>query len=222
MLKKIFIFITVLIATSGCKEKFDPLKFEKGVAYEIFPILIDSLHYDNRVRLSPPEFITNEEGKEVLDTIATKRSYKEFDRKKEEFYKDTVKLVTAIEDSTLLLNEHKYSLLDHFSNKNINLDSTDISFKYKIELSKLKADNKIVFKYRSEFPQGSDMWRSEYDFYLNSLFLISRIQFDQNREYGVLIVSHGTGFLNGGAYRVFIKKIEGKWIIDELDLFEIS
>jgi len=208
--------------TSSCKEKFDHLEFEQGVVYEVFPIIIDSLNYDKRVKLSPPKYIINEKGKKVLDTIATKRAYKEFDRKKEEFYKDTVKLVTAIEDSTILLNDHKYSLLDHFSKKNIKLDSAEISFKYKIDLSKLKADKKIVLKYRSEFPNGREMWKSDYDFYLNSLFVISRIQFDQNREYGVLIVGHSTGILNGGSYRVFIKKIGGKWIIDELDLFEIS
>ena len=207
---------------SSCNEKFDHLKFEKQVAYEVFPQLMDSLHQDFRVRLLPPEFIVNEDGKEVLDTLAAKRAYEKFDRDKKRFYNDTVKLVTAIEDSTILIKDAKYLLTDHFSNQNIKLDSTDISFRYKIQLSKLKADKKIVFKYRSEFPEGIKIWRTNYDFHFNSLFLLSRIQFDQTHKYGVFIVGHATSILSGGSYRVFIKNVEGKWIIDELDLFQIS
>ncbi|GGG97513.1 hypothetical protein GCM10011416_14420 [Polaribacter pacificus] len=59
------------------------------------------------------------------------------------------------------------SLVKHFKNQNLVIDTSKIALNnnYKIALTKLTANND-KFKYRSEFPKGRDFWRTEYKFYV--------------------------------------------------------
>ncbi|MDT0645034.1 hypothetical protein RM553_19540, partial [Zunongwangia sp. F363] len=222
MLKKIFVSIIVLILLSFSNEKFEQLKFEKQVAYEVFPQLIDSIHSDSRIKVPiPPPPIEN--GTNPTETIPLRQIYKDLERQEKELYKDTVKLVTAIVDSTIILSkEDKLELINHFELKQNHLDTSNIDFRYKIDLKKLKADKKIRFKYRSELPDGKKIWKTDYDFYLNSVISFSRIQFDRTNSYGVMTAHYTSGPLSGGSFRIFIKKDNDKWIIDWIDLTAVA
>ena len=100
------------------------LKFEKQVAYEIFPQLIDSLHRDTRLNfpIPPPPDPNNNTRTSELDSVAIQEILKDLDRQELELSKDSVKLVTAISDSTINLYENdKDELVNHFNLKsNIN------------------------------------------------------------------------------------------------------
>tara|TARA_B100001063_G_C16540838_1_gene441172 strand:- start:71 stop:748 length:678 start_codon:yes stop_codon:yes gene_type:complete len=225
MLKKFFVFITVLALLSSCNEKFDHLKFEKQVAYEVFPQLMDSLHRDNRIPIPAPSYKTDSLGNRLeYDTIESQRGWKEFDRLKLEYYQDSVKLVTAISDSTFLLEGgEKSQLLKFYNLNNSDIDTINTNEKYKIDLDKLNADNKIKFIYRSDLPEGREIWRTDYKFYLNSVLSISRIQFDINKKFGVMSIGYSIGILNGIGCRVFIRKNnEGDWVIDKIQTTTIS
>lgn len=210
----------------SCNDNFDHLKFEKQVAYEIFPQLLDSLHRDTRVPIPPPAYKRDFDGKILeLDTIEIKKRLKQYDISKREHYEDSVKLVLAMADSTYLLNKRDIeAFLQFYKSENIQIDTTRINSKYKISLDSLKADKKIKFKYLSEFPKGSKIWREkdEYEFFLNGATGISRIKFDKSYSFGVLISNYSMGILNGFGVRVFIKKINGKWIIDKIITTTIS
>ena len=93
-----------------------------------------------------------------------------------------------------------------------------LGINYKVDLTKLKSNNqKIKFKYRSEFPNGREFWTTEYDYFISANIGFSRIIFDQTKSYGVLNGGYTMGILNGSGYRIFIKKDEsGKWIIDKI------
>ncbi|WP_141878034.1 hypothetical protein [Gramella sp. Hel_I_59] len=224
MLKKIFVFITVLTLLSSCNEKFDHLKFEKEVAYEIFPQLMDSIHSDSRIKLpTPPPPPIDDNESPIIDTISWEQFQKDIERQERELYQDSVKLVIAISDSTLILEQNdKNYLLKHFDLDENSLDTTNIDSRYKIKLEKLKADDKIRFKYSSEFPEGSKTWKSDYQFFLNAVVSYGRIQFDKTLSFGVLTTRYTSGPLSGGRYRIFIKKENNRWIIDKIVLTAVA
>ncbi|PRX48822.1 hypothetical protein [Salegentibacter salegens] len=225
-MKKFFIFISVLTLLYSCDEEFKPLKFEKQVAYKIFPQLIDSLHRDVRVPIPPPPFIRDNNADILaLDTIESKKKWEEYELLKKKYYKDSVKLVIAISDSTYLLSKNdKKAFLKFYKKENIELDSTKVDSRYKIILDSLNADKKLKLKYLSEFPEGSEIWsqKNEYDFFLNGATGFSRIKFDKTYSFGVLTSNYSMGRLNGFGVRIFIKKVNGLWIIDKIETTTIS
>ena len=208
----------------SCNDNFDHLRFEKQVAYEIFPQLLDSLHHDTRLKI--PQIISKSSKKDTLTgewTFDKEKVLREVERRKKRLYTDSVTLITAISDSTYLLDKNdNIAMVEHFKPINLTPDTTNIDFQYQIDLERLKADKKIDFKYASKFPKHKKFWTTEYDFYLNAIFSMSRIRFDSTFSYGILRCGYGSGYLNGGGYRVFIKKENDKWIIDEIVLIQVS
>lgn len=223
--KQTFLLISMFLLLINCEEKQSELEFEKSVAYEIFPALIDSLHYDFRLKPTPPpKAIYDEQGKYIgTDTTGTKKVIAEYHKRRAELKADSVKLVIAINDSVYPLKKKESNqLLKHFAEHNLKLDSTDLSGKYKIDLNKLRADKKLRFKYLSEFPKGSAIWKKEYDFHLSETTGFSRIQFDSTKSFGILQSGMGCGKLCAIEVRVFIRKENGKWVIDKIITTEIS
>lgn len=226
MTKKLTFFLTLIIELLfSCEKKQSDLEFEQSVVYEIFPALMDSLHFD--LRLTPPPLprpIFNEKGEIIgTDTTGIAIALTEYQKRKAELKADSVKLVIAINDSVYSLEKRERNqLLKHFVEYNLKLDSTDLSAEYKIDLNKLQADKKLRFKYLSEFPKGSAIWKKEYDFHLSSTTGLSRIQFDSTKSFGILRSGMSCGKLCGSGVRVFIRKENNKWIIDRIIVTEIS
>ena len=223
--KRTLLLIPIMLFLFNCEKKQSDLEFEQSVVYEIFPALMDSLHFDFRLKPpTPPRPIFNEKGEIIgTDTTGIAKSLADYEKRKAQLKADSVKLVVAIRDSVYPLEiEERKQLLEHFPNQNLKLDSTDLSTYYKIEINKLIADNKLRFKYLSEFPEGSDIWKKEYPFHLSGVTHLTRIQFDTTKSFGVLESGMGCGKLCGWGVLVFIKKINGKWIIDKLEETWIS
>lgn len=223
--KQAFIAISIFLLFSSCEKKQTDLEFEQSVAYEIFPALMAELHYNTRLGPPPPPTPIYDTNEKLIgyDTIIAERTMTEWQMKLAEFKADSVRLVIAVDDSTRLLEkEEREELLKYFSDKNLILDTSDLSKNYKIELNRLKAEPKLKFKYRSEFPAASDMWSEEYDFHLSGTTGFSRIQFDATKSYGILHSGFGCGKLCGTGFRVLIKKEKGKWIIEKMVAIEIA
>ncbi|MCQ0110433.1 hypothetical protein [Zhouia amylolytica] len=205
-------------------KKQTDLEFEKSVANEIFPALLDSVHYD--IRLSPPppppplNYNESDPSKIVWDET---KMIAEYEKRKAELEKDTTKLVIAIVDSTYRIDEHlKKEFIEYYKEYSIELDTINNKNPYKINLSDLKHDKKFNLKYRSEFPASSKVWDGKYDFYLSGITGFSRIQFDQTKSYGALISGFGCGKLCGFSGIVFIRKVDRQWIIDEIKVIGVS
>ena len=165
MTKKLTFFLILMIGLLfSCEKKQSDLEFEQSVVYEIFPALMDSLHFDLRLTPPPPPRpIFNEKGEIIgTDTTGIAKALTEYQKRKAELKADSVKLVIAINDSVYSLDKRERNqLLKHFAEYNLKLDSTDLSAKYKIDLNKLQADKKLRFKYLSEFPKGSAIWKKK-------------------------------------------------------------
>jgi hypothetical protein len=226
MTKKLLLLLTsVTLFFFSCEERHSDLEFEKSVAYEIFPALMDSLYFDNRlIPPPPPKPIFNDSGEIVgVDTSGDGKVLVNYEKIKSEFMADTVKMVIAIRDSVYSLDgEERIQLVRHFADEKLKLDTTYSTALYKIDLDKLNASEELEFRYLSEFPSGSTIWNKEYDFHLSGTTNLSRIQFDSTKSFGILNSGMGCGRFCGNGVRVFIRLEDGKWIIDEIIETEIS
>ena len=229
-LSSIFIVSILTLFFWNCREEkvLSKIEFEKAVFYEIFPAILDSIYYDKRLSPPPPpppEFFEKEEYKNNLDkaikdyfaTDKFKNDQKKWERKKDSLKRDISPIYLVVSDSVIgFEQEDSNKLSEHFKIQ----DSININPEqdYRIDLNKLKSNNeKIKFKYRSEFPKGREFWRTEYDYFIAANIGFSRIIFDQTKSFGVLNGGYTMGILNGSGFRIFIKKNErGKWIIDEI------
>ncbi|MFD2541367.1 hypothetical protein ACFSSB_03485 [Lacinutrix gracilariae] len=223
--QRTLLLISIILILLGCEKKQSELEFEQSVVYKIFPALMDSLHFDFRLKPPrPPRPVFNEKGEIIgTDTTGIGKVLADYKKRKAELKADSVKLVIAINDSVYSLEKRERNeLLNHFSKQNLSLDTTDLSSEYKIDLKKLIADKKLEFKYLSEFPKASVIWKNEYDFHLSGTTGFSRIQFDSTKSFGILRSGMGCGKLCGFGVRVFIRKENGKWVIDEIITTEIS
>ncbi|WP_149304993.1 hypothetical protein [Pareuzebyella sediminis] len=199
------------------------MEFEKSVANEIFPALLDSVFHDTRLAPPPPPPPNSEWNDSTAIKWDESKIIAEYEKKKAELEKDTTKLVIAIVDSTYQINERaKKELIDFYSDFAIELDTANIEQSYKINISELKHADKFKLKYRSVLPATSKVWKGDYDFHLSGITGFSRIQFDQTKNYGVMISGFGCGRLCGFSGLVFIRKLNGKWIIDKIKVTAIS
>ena len=246
-IKRTFLLISIFLTLFNCVKQQSELEFEQSVVYEIFPAIMDSLHYDFRIappppppppkpinkdtlhydsRIAPPpppKLLSNKKEKIIkTDTTGIGKGLAANKKNIEELEADSVKLVVAVRDFAYSLEKkEKNQLLKHFSEQNLKLDKTDLSTEYKIELNKFKTD-KFNYKYLSGFPKGKYIWETDYNFHLSATSFLTRIQFDSTKSFGILKIGMGCGPLCGIGVRVFIRKANGKWIIDKIVRTEIS
>ena len=242
-MKKLILLFTLLIITvitSNCaqKQELSQANFGEAVFYEIFPLLLDSIHADDRLTpLQPIEFYkfmdstgTNkkryEEGfEEWKKTASYKKWLENWERQKDSIKQDTTTIYLAIPDSIGRTEKNDLrELIEHFGNHIILIDSSIVSNPFRIDLSKLKTNHsKVKFIYKSKLPGDGKFWRYDYEKYIPASLSFTSIIFDKTKSYGVLNAGYLMAPLNGYAVRIFIKKTEdGNWVIDEVKLTEIS
>lgn len=200
MTKNAFLLFFLSISIAGCKSTDKEInKPEASLFYEIFPVLIDTLHTD--LRLYPFE-IAN-------DTI-----------KIDSIVKDTTSIVIAISDTLEHLKKRDYASLQNYVNASSKaLDSMIEDTTRIVDLSKLNAtDNRIRFKSIATFPKGLDFWKTEYNFYLSAKFYFSRILFNRDKTIGLLNVGYVCGPIQcGEGFLIYLKKVNERWVIDKIE-----
>ena len=192
---------------------------------EIFTELVDSIFKDIRTLKIPPPYLENG----ISDSLRNVRIKKynialaENEKKNTEIKNDTSRIVIAIYDTIEKQSVSDGNELIKYNNIEYLFNPKTKKIEYKIDISKIKKSDKYIFKYRSDFPKGRDIWRNEYPFYLGGVVSFSRIMFDNDKNYGVLIGGISYGILNGVGYRIYIKKdMSGKWIIEKKKGISIS
>ena len=222
MNRLIIIFLLSIIL--GCNSQKNELEFEKKVFNEIFLELIDSTFYDFRTLqppltiAPPPNGIIISENQKKENLRIHKEYLAEFEKRKIKIENDTARIVLAIVDTIFKSSKiNREKLSARFENIEFGSDTLEKNIEYKINLSRFKNNEKYIFKYHSEFPKGRKIWRTEYPFYFGAVISFSRIYFDENKKFGIF--EGGTTFerLNGNGFRIFIKKISGKWRIDKIE-----
>lgn len=220
--QKITSLLILLIIISSCEKKTTELEFEKSVMSEIFPSLINSTCIDSRILFLPPPL-----GKPIYDkndnyigsdTSNIKTERENWERKIAKIKKDTSKIVVAIDDTIYRIEKKdQIKLTEYYKNAIIVADTNNERKEYKIDLKKQKYNQKFKLKYLSEFPKKDTIWKTKYSFNFSGIVSFSRIQFDKEKKYGILSAGFVCGRLCGQGFRIFIKKVNNKWIIDKTE-----
>lgn len=225
--QKITSLLILLIFVSSCEKKQTELEFEKSVMTEIFPSLVDSICVDCRTMLPPPPL-----GKAVFDqyghyvrTDSTKATedekirYRNWQEAREKIDRDTSKVFIAFE--TKMKWSH-FSLKDdfvkHFSGIKVADSKINQDLEYDFDFKDIKLNNKFKLRNLSEFPKEREkIWNTKYNFVFSGVLDFSRIQFDKYKRFGVLDAGFGCGSKFGQGSRIYIKKVNNKWIIDKIE-----
>lgn len=224
--REIISVLILLILISSCENKQTELEFEKSVMTEIFPSLVDSICVDCRTMLPPPPMgvsIFDENGNYVRtdSTKATKEEkikYRNWKDALKKIDRDTSKVVIAFE--TKMKWSH-FSLKDDFVKhfKGIKVIDSKINqdIEYDFNFKNIRLNNKFELKNLSEFPkERGAIWNTKYNFVFSGVLDFSRIQFDKDKRFGVLDAGFGCGSKFGQGSRIYIKKVNNKWVIDKI------
>jgi len=225
---KMYIFkiivIIIIINLSSCNGRTSNLNFEKKVMNQIFIELIDSLYFDPEYIPPPPmpltEIYFSTSNQKLKDSIYKKDSLDyleliaEFEKRVKKIKSYSGKIVIAVNDTVHAIDENRGILLtEHFENIDYDINN---EIGYIIDLKEYSTNQKYKFKYASEFPKDSEIWKGNYGFHLSSVVSFSRIQFDKTKNYGVLTGGITYGKLSGYGVIIYIKKESNKWTIDEI------
>lgn len=229
--RKIISVLILLVLFSSCEKKQTELEFEKSVMTEIFPSLIDSICVDSRKMDPPPPM-----GESVYDKIghyvrrdSTKITskqrveYRKWQKKRGEVEKDTSNVIIAF-DPFLKKNEAELNQLLKEYNSKIQISQTlekELG-KFRFDFEKTKLNNKFKIKNISEFPIVELEYRNllyelKYDFVFSGILHLSRIQFDKQKQFGILEGSFSFCGKCGQGFNIFIKKVNNKWLIDKIE-----
>lgn len=226
-LQKITLILSIIFFAS-CKKEITDVEFEKNVLTEIFPILVDSVCVDCRIIMNPPsmfgEYIFDKNGEYVRTdsskaTKGEKIKYEKWKTLRNEIKKDTSKLIVAFSPELRKIRDNvKSDFEKHFPNVTLNETKNGTETIYDFDFSKIKLNNKFKLKNLNEFPKGRyAIWETKYDFIFSGILDFSRIQFDKTKQFGVLDAGFGCGGKCGQGYRIYIKKVNTKWIIDKIE-----
>jgi hypothetical protein len=226
-IKAAYIFLMIILFVS-CQKKITNLEFEKNVMTEILPGLIDSTCIDARIYLNPPPPY----GKTIFDntghyvgidsTKATKEEKQErldWKNNLDSIKRDTSKIIVAFDPKIKKKNENvKQDFEKHFKGAKIFNSKEESQTEYILDFKNIKLKNKFQLKNISEFPKDRDLlWKTKYNFVFSGVAFFSRIQFDKEKKFGILDGGFVCGGLCGQGFRIYIKKINNKWIIDEVE-----
>ena len=226
-LQKITLILSIIFFAS-CKKEITDLEFEKNVLTEIFPVLVDSVGVDCRIIMNPPpmfgEYIFDKNGEYVrTDSLKAtkdeKLKYEKWKTFRNEIKKDTSKLIIAFSPELKKIRDNvKSDFEKHFPKAKLNETENGTETIYDFDFSKIILNNKFKLKNLNEFPKDRfAIWETKYDFVFSGILDFSRIQFDKTKQFGVLDAGFVCGGKCGQGYRVYIKKVNTKWIIDKIE-----
>jgi len=198
------IIIISLIILVGCVNKSktdkqiiiqptDSLSNAEIILYELFPVILDSIYYG---QYKYPQMWLD-------DTIATSPSFDSVFLKG--YRNDTNQVVLAINDT----------LTSYDINK-------EISDSHIIDITKLKAPKKFLFKYYTTFPQDLDIWSTEYDFNFQGIIELSHISLNYKEKKGSISWGFTKGGLNGSGGEIILVFENNKWKINRITELWVS
>ena len=218
-MKKYFIVIILLMGwLQSCKTD-NVGDYELKVLDEIFDDLIyqmGAVTYNIPPPPPPPPPIIDCDDIIEYDTFDFDAFIKEF----EIMMIDTT-VVIAVFDSLFTYYgyeniKRKINFTEHGYNEALDAMKDSSITSRPLLLSKIKNREKIVLRYRSEFPDGNKILEKEnYDFLLSGTLGISRIYFDSSYQFALIYCSFVSGPTCGEGAIFCIRKINNKWSIEE-------
>ena len=223
-LQKTIFVLFIIILISSCDNKVSELDFEKNVMLEIYPNLIDSLWICNSVSNSV-SFVKLDKNNKVIGVQPNDDNNlkKEYSKQLAEIKKGTSRIFVVIFDTISQIqpterNEFKKRYKNAILYKAKDLDTLG----YAVDHKSFSSIKHLKVKYIPKFTMNERVWESENGYSFWGVISFSRIQFDTEKKYGIITSSVICGGLCGRGYRLFIKKVKNKWIIDKVEEAWIS
>lgn len=215
-LKKLFktaILLFLLTSIISCKNKEADLQFEKNVMYEVYPALIDSVWVNASYKYTPPPIKDTPEYR-----AQNKKEYKkQFNQELAEYKKKQYKVDLVILDKAVP-KENRKELREHFKDAVISENDVLDTLEYRFNRKKLDAYSAFHLLYIPRIPRGNDRrFYNDCCYSIRGLIIFSRIQFDDEKKYGILTAGINCGDMCGYGYRIYIKKVNDKWVIDKIE-----
>ena len=215
-------FLILLVLFSSCEKKQTELEFEKSVMTEIFPSLVDSICVDCRILFLPMPL-----GKSIYDkndnyigqdTSNIKAEREKWKKELVKIKNDTSKIIIAFAPVRKIRGDVNSDFEKHFPKIKLYVPKEEMDVEYIFDFKNIKLNNKFKLKNLSEFPkERGAIWNTKYNFVFSGVLDFSRIQFDKDKRFGVLDAGFGCGSKFGQGFRIYIKKINNKWVIDKIE-----
>lgn len=208
----LLLFITLI---ASCNKKESDLKFEQDVMYEVYPALIDSVWVNAVLTYVPPPPPEVDPSEYKLNR--RNESNKRFNQELAEFKKKQFKVDLVVLDKAIP-KENRKELQEHFKDAILSENNLLDTLEYKFNRKKLDAYSAFHLHYLARIPRGNDrIFYNECCYSVPGIIIFSRIQFDDKKKYGVLTAGINCGDMCGYGYRIYIKKIKDKWVVDKIE-----
>ncbi|TDP00752.1 hypothetical protein [Flavobacterium sp. 245] len=208
------LFVSGIISTS-CNNKEADLQFEKNVMYEVYPALIDSVWVNAVRNYVPPPPLGVDSSEYKLNR--RKESNMRFNKELAEFKKRKFPVDLVFLDKAVVRDNSK-ELQEHFKDAVLSENDTLDTLVYKFDRKKLDSYQAFHLHYVPRIPRGNDRkFYNECCYSVRGVINLSRIQFDDEKKYGVLTAGINCGDMCGYGYRIYIKKVKNKWIVDKIE-----
>lgn len=220
--QRITSLLILLFFVSSCEKKQTELEFEKSVMTEIFPSLVDSICVDCRILFLPMPLgksIFDENNNYIgSDTSTIKVEREKWEREMVKIENDTSKIIIAFAPVRKIRGDVNSDFEKHFPKIKLYVPKEEKDVEYIFDFKNIKLNNKFELKNLSEFPkERGAIWNTKYNFVFSGVLDFSRIQFDKDKRFGVLDAGFGCGSKFGQGFRIYIKKINNKWVIDKIE-----
>lgn len=210
----VLLLISGIILTS-CDKKEKDLQFEKDAMYELYPALIDSVWVNAVLTYVPPPPPEVDPSEYKLNR--RNESNQRFNKELTEFKKKKIPVDLVFFDKVVVRDNSK-ELQEHFKDAVLSKDNVTDTLEYKLDRKKLDAYQAFHLKYVPRIPRGNDrIFYNECCYTVRGIIILSRIQFDSEKKYGVLTAGIECGGMCGFGYRIYIKKVKDKWVIDKIE-----
>lgn len=197
--------------------------YETKVLAEIFDDLVEEMGVLKSQEVPPPPSISilDNNDTRVHDTDECENKFNRIKAKNGNL-RDCIKVIAVCDTLSHCLNEdlniewfREYLPDSGYIEAFNSMRDTSITNR-SLDLSQIGERKEFILKYRSEFPEGFNIWeRENYDFLFLGVLEVSRIYFDKKRQFGLLYSSYVCGKLCGEGAIICIHKIDGKWIIEK-------
>lgn len=221
MNRTLIIFI-VIVQFSCSKQKVES---DEYIINEIFQDLTVELYLHNDVLTSlfppppiPPDGYENDSLRRI-DSIIHQEAIEYYKERLDRQKKKGNNIVLAIGDSLISYSEQDLKYLkkelpsDNYFEA-LNAIEREKYVAKKIDLNAITETGNYELRYLSTFYPLKDIWETERDYKFSGFLRFSRIYYDNTKNYGILYCSYLCGHLCGHGDFVFIKQIDGKWIIE--------
>ncbi|WP_316797009.1 hypothetical protein [Pedobacter agri] len=217
-MKSLYYIMLLLFLLVSCQTKEERDKEEENIIIALLPEIIDSTCMDLRIykfRLPLPTSIYDKNNNFIrFDSTNLAKDSVIYKRKLDSLEKDTNALYLEFNPILKDVEErYKIELFSHFkikeqkvrpNNKSLKIDHQNIKTKRKFKLQNTSSISKI------------NTGEAIYSDYSSGLFSISRIYFDEQKKFGILTAGYYCGSRCGEGFTIFIKKMNEKWIIDQI------